>query len=221
MARLPSLGAARIAFESIANPASFHDDPTLAWGFDGHRLNLYRKIEPHAGFAILRRWGERIPRGAFVCTSNVDGQFQRAGFAEDRVVECHGTIHHMQCMVPCCSRIWPAAGFEPWIDEEACRLVGALPRCPQCGALARPNVLMFGDYGWLARRTDQQEARLRSWLASVVRPVIVEIGAGTTLSTIRRFSERHGPRVIRINAREPQIDPLRASAFSAARSRRS
>ncbi|MFL9993385.1 NAD-dependent deacetylase [Paraburkholderia sediminicola] len=205
----PALGTARIGFESMANPASFHDDPTLAWGFYGHRLKLYREIEPHAGFTILKRWGERIPRGAFVYTSNVDGQFQRAGFAEDRVVECHGTIHHMQCIEPCSSRIWPVAGFEPQVDEEACRLVGALPRCPECGALARPNVLMFGDYGWLARRTDQQEARLQPWLASVARPVIVEIGAGTTLSTIRQFSERHGPRVIRINAREPQIDPVK------------
>jgi NAD-dependent SIR2 family protein deacetylase len=61
----PALGVARIGFESMANPALFHDDPTLAWGFYGHRLKLYREIEPHVGFAILQRWGERMARGAF------------------------------------------------------------------------------------------------------------------------------------------------------------
>jgi NAD-dependent SIR2 family protein deacetylase len=203
----PTLGAAQIGFESIANPASFHEDPALAWGFYGHRLKLYREVVPHAGFAILQRWAQRMPHGAFVHTSNVDGQFQRAGFAEQIVSECHGSLHYMQCMLPCCSRIWPAAGFEPQVDEQACRLIGPLPRCPECGGIARPNVLMFYDAAWLSRRTDEQEARLQRWIASVGRLVTVELGAGTALPTIRRFSERHGPRVIRINLREPKIDP--------------
>src|SRR5260370_29347307 len=46
-------------FVSLANPRWFKTDPTLAWGFYGHRLNLYRRTEPHAGFGILRRWSER------------------------------------------------------------------------------------------------------------------------------------------------------------------
>jgi hypothetical protein len=70
-------------------------------------------------------------------------------------------------------------------------------------------VLMFYDAAWLSQRTDAQEERLHRWLGSVSRLVTVELGAGTTLPTIRRFSERHGPRVIRINVREPQIDPAK------------
>lgn len=205
----PALGAAQIGFESIANPASFSEDAALAWGFYGHRLKLYREVVPHEGFAILRRWGQRMPHGAFVRTSNVDGQFQRAGFAEQAVAECHGSLHYLQCALPCCSRIWSAVEFEPQIDETACRLLGPLPRCPECGGLARPNVLMFYDAAWLSRRTDLQEERLQRWLGSVDRMVTVELGAGTALPTIRRFSERHGPRVIRINVREPQIDPAK------------
>jgi len=203
----PALAAARRSFESMANPSAFDEDPTLAWGFYGHRLSLYREVEPHAGFAVLQRWAARMEHGGFVFTSNVDGQFQRAGFAANRVAECHGSIHSLQCTVPCCSRIWPATDFVPQVDEPACRLTGQLPRCPECGALARPNILMFWDTGWLSRRTDEQEARLQRWIPSVKRLVVVELGAGTALPTIRRFSERHGPRVIRINVREPQIDP--------------
>src|SRR5262245_53491765 len=88
-------------FAEMSNPHWFRADPKLAWGFFGHRLNLYRAAVPHAGFQILRHWGEARPLGSFVFTSNVDGQFQRAGFAAERVLECHGSIHFLQCAQPC------------------------------------------------------------------------------------------------------------------------
>src|SRR5262249_48989705 len=68
-------------FVSLANPRWFDEDPTLAWGFYGHRMEMYRQTSPHAGFEILRRWTAELRQGSFVFTSNVDGQFQRAGFA--------------------------------------------------------------------------------------------------------------------------------------------
>src|SRR3712207_5697228 len=42
----PALARAGIAFHEIANPASFETDPSLAWGFYGHRLALYRATVP-------------------------------------------------------------------------------------------------------------------------------------------------------------------------------
>jgi NAD-dependent SIR2 family protein deacetylase len=80
-------------FVSLANPRWFDRDPTLAWGFYGHRMKLYRQTTPHEGFTILRRWAGRVPRGEFVFTSNVDGQFERAGIDRGRIVlECGGTL---------------------------------------------------------------------------------------------------------------------------------
>ena len=119
----------------------------LAWGFYGHRLKLYRDTVPHEGFAILRRWADRMPRGAFVFTSNVDGQFQKAGFSEDQIHECHGSIHTLQCLDVCTSATWPAEDFRPQVNEQTSELENPMPRCPRCGALARPNILMFGDWG--------------------------------------------------------------------------
>ena len=62
-----------LSFIDMANPQGFADDPELAWGFYGHRLNLYRDTVPHQGFAILQRWAQRMIHGLFVFTSNVDG----------------------------------------------------------------------------------------------------------------------------------------------------
>src|SRR5207245_4255015 len=81
-----------LRFTALANPHWFATDPALAWGFYGHRLNLYRATEPHEGFRILQSWARRMKYGAFVFTSNVDGQFQRAGFSPERILEVHGSI---------------------------------------------------------------------------------------------------------------------------------
>ena len=96
----PALRHERFEFHEIASPHAFRARAPLAWGFYGHRLALYRATEPHAGFAILRRWIDAMPNGGFVLTSNVDGQFQKAGFDPARIVEIHGSIHAMQCLRP-------------------------------------------------------------------------------------------------------------------------
>ncbi len=201
----PALRHQGFSFEDIANPSGFVSIPRLSWGFYGHRLALYRATVPHAGFGILLKWASTMKHGAFVFTSNVDGQFQKAGFDAERIAECHGTIHRLQCVDACTDDAWSADDFAPIVNEASCLLESEMPRCPRCGGLARPNILMFGDWNWVAKYTDRQESCLANWLESVEQLVVVEIGAGRALPTVRRFSERHGPRVIRINPREYTI----------------
>jgi NAD-dependent SIR2 family protein deacetylase len=205
----PALAAARFDFTSIASPAAFRAQPALAWGFYGHRLALYRRTVPHAGFDWVRQWGLRKPRGLFVFTSNVDGQFQRAGFDPARIHECHGSIHRLQCSRPCSDTLWDADSFAPDVDESRCLLTNAAPTCPRCGALARPNVLMFGDGAWVERRANEQAARLESWLDSVQHPVVIEIGAGTAIPSVRYFGEQVARRfeagLVRINPRDGAV----------------
>jgi NAD-dependent SIR2 family protein deacetylase len=209
----PVIARLGLSFEEMANPRWFARDPHLAWAFYGHRLNLYRATKPHAGFALLRQWAERMPAGWFVFTSNVDGQFQRAGFDPQRILECHGSIHHWQCMTPCCGTIWEAGDTPLVVDEETFRTQDPLPHCPRCGAVARPNLLMFGDGSWLPERTEAQEARLSAWLDDLEgnrpRLLVVEIGAGMAIPTVRHFSEnmaqRFNGRLVRINPREPEV----------------
>jgi NAD-dependent SIR2 family protein deacetylase len=200
-------------FASMANPRWFRSDPALAWGFYGHRMNLYRGTRPHEGFAILRKWARRMDRGAFVVTSNVDGHFQHAGFDADRVAEWHGSIHWMQCTRACGVGIFPADSFEVHVDETTFRAALPLPACPACSALARPNILMFGDFEWDGGRSSEQSERFEAWLqdvsASGTPPAIVECGAGQAIPTIRHICEQAarltGGRLIRINPRECDV----------------
>ena len=205
----PALGRDQVDFYRIACPEAFRTQPKRAWGFYGHRLNLYRTTQQHDGFQILKRWGDDMLHGCAVFTSNVDGQFQKAGFDQAVIEECHGSIHYLQCLVPCCNAIWSTDGLEPMVDAEQCLLLNAIPTCPHCGGMARPNVMMFNDWEWLEHRQAQQAARLERWLSVVSRPVVVEIGAGTAIPSVRRFSQRiiheFGGRLVRINPRECSV----------------
>lgn len=202
-----------LSFSELADPRWFATDPELAWGFYGHRLGLYRRTVPHEGFAVLRRIAAAMPKSARVFTSNVDGQFQRAGFGETDVVECHGAIDFVQCLRGCGVGVVRYEGEAPDVDETSFRARAPLPRCARCGALLRPNVLMFGDFDWEGTRTEAQEQRLDAWLSKLraarAALVVLECGAGSAIPTVRLLGERlarsMGAELVRINPREPEV----------------
>jgi NAD-dependent SIR2 family protein deacetylase len=194
----------------MANPRWFEDEPTLAWAFYGHRLNLYRETIPHEGFKKLLELGESKAGGYFVFTSNVDGQFQKAGFDDNKIVEVHGSIEHFQCSQNCTNQIWKDSGTYIEIEDDTFRAISELPTCLNCTEVARPNILMFGDWGFISERTDIQSMRLQQWLDKAkeqdYKIVILEFGAGLAVPTIRYFGEnvisRYNAKLIRINPRD-------------------
>ena len=193
------------SFYDLANPKWFASKPAQAWGFYGHRLKLYRETIPHEGFQILRKWARAKNDNCFVFTSNVDGHFQRAGFDEQQVVECHGSIHYLQCSQPCSPHVWSAKIYEPVIDESTMLAADPLPACERCGAMARPNILMFGDWNWVADRTHRQLAGYEPWLKNLSeRNVTLEFGAGTAVPTVRHEASRASGTLVRVNPREPE-----------------
>lgn len=199
-----------LSFVEVADPVHFAEDPELAWGFYGHRLGLYRETVPHEGFSILHRWARRMPLGARVFTSNVDGQFQAAGFAPEHVAECHGSIHRLQCLEPCTDDVWSAADISVRVDPATTRAEPPLPACRNCGGTARPNILMFGDWSWVAGDAQPRLDALQAWRRSLraARLVVVELGAGTAVPTVRRHAELASAAsgaLIRINPREPEV----------------
>ena len=200
------------SFVDMANPEWFDKNPKLAWAFYGHRLNLYRETVPHEGFKLLKELVES-KKDYFIFTSNVDGQFQKAGFPEEKIYECHGSIHHMQCTT-CATPIYLADEVKVEVEMEKFEALN-IPLCPRCNEVARPNILMFGDYGWNFTRSSEQSQRLDEFKADVYEKkqklVVIEIGAGTHIPTVRHESEYTASEmpntfVIRINPRDYDID---------------
>lgn len=216
----PPLKERGLTLPAMSTPHWFETDPAFAWGFFGHRMKLYNSVSPHDGFAILKRWGEAMPNGCFVFTSNVDGHFQRAGFSEEQVEECHGSLRFMQCCrhsgdTRCPKRfeIWPSSGVHLEVDEATLHAKKPLPSCPGCNQMARPNVLMFDDFYWVPYRTNEQSQLFVHFTRKIYESgepfVVVEIGAGQAVPTVRFTSERlvrkPGGVLIRINPREPEV----------------
>ena len=111
----------------------------------------------------------------------------------------------MQCSRSCTEHIWEADRFVPEINEEHCLLKSALPKCIFCREVARPNILMFNDFNWLANRKYEQQMRFRNWRSHVSNPVVIEIGAGTAIPSVRMFGQGQGVPLIRINPRESGV----------------
>ncbi|MCP5213334.1 MAG: NAD-dependent deacetylase [Hahellaceae bacterium] len=194
----PALGKSKISFAAMANPGWFELNPRQAWGFYGHRLNMYREAQPHAGFELLKYW-VASKRDYMIYTSNVDGQFQKSGFPEMKVVECHGSIHHLQCTLPCSTDIWTATELDLVIDSETVKLISPIPRCPNCGRYARPNICMFNDEKWISDRTSEQEELMGEFIRGTKNLVSIEIGAGIYIASVRQQMGNYGSKLIRIN----------------------
>jgi NAD-dependent SIR2 family protein deacetylase len=205
----PLLNGQRIDVLSMCNPDWFRNDPEFAWGFYGHRLNLYRTTAPHGGFAILKKWSDRAARGSFVYTSNIDAHFQVSGFAPHRIYEVHGSLRWMQCMAECGIGLFSSDQTTIEVDESNLHARRPLPTCRACGALARPNIVLYGDDGFDSTRADDQFFHLKRWVNTLKdrRVVVIECGAGMTIPTVRDFCEdtarNLGATLVRINTSEP------------------
>ena len=150
-------------------------------------------------------------------TSNVDGHFQRSGFDPQQILECHGSLNHLQCLSGCGQEIWSAEHCKIKVDDSTLRAAHPLPSCPTCGNLARPNVLMFGDWGWDSSRASEQQRWQQRWLINKTnsKMVVIEIGAGKAIPTVRMHCEgmldEEKSRLIRINPRESETPAGNAS----------
>lgn len=152
----------------------------------------------------------------FVLTSNIDDQFIKAGFSEDRVFAPQGSIAHFQCSVPCCRRIWDgeadyrriAAHTDP--AAFACREED-LPRCPHCGAPAIQNAR--GPVAFIPDEVMRNRAPFEAFMARAAagRTVFLELGVGyNSPGMIRHPFQRltwlwPGARLIRMNRDHPAV----------------
>ncbi|MFQ9509949.1 MAG: SIR2 family NAD-dependent protein deacylase [Lachnospiraceae bacterium] len=93
----------------------------------------------------------------FVLTTNVDHQFQLAGFDKKRLFYTQGDYGLFQCSKPCCQKTWDNedAVREMLVAQKDMRIPSELiPRCPVCGAPMtvnlRSDMTFVQDEGWYA-----------------------------------------------------------------------
>ena len=78
------------------------ENPELAWGFKANFYNIMNNLEPHEGYYhLLKNLNNKYDY--FVCTSNVDGYFFRAGYDSNKIYEVHGSVNNLQCMDKNCN----------------------------------------------------------------------------------------------------------------------
>lgn len=117
-----------------ASLRAFQADPEKVWRFYAPRIEMLTGAEPneaHRALAELERRG--LVSG--LVTQNIDLLHERAGSRE--VVEVHGSIRTATC---------PACRCVHGLDEVIA-LVEAqgTPRCRECGAVVKPDVVFFGE----------------------------------------------------------------------------
>jgi NAD-dependent deacetylase len=123
--------------EDLATPQAFERDPRLVWEWYGWRRELVAKCAPNAAHHALAAAAHA--RSHFrIVTQNVDGlHCAAAGEQRAMPLELHGSLYRVRCTACGARRDDRSA-----IDATS---VDALPRCAACGALARPDVVWFGE----------------------------------------------------------------------------
>jgi len=142
----------------------------------------------------------------FSLTSNVDAHFWNpkvgAKFLPSEVSEIHGDVEYWQCANSKCDQLrWKLPsdyGFN--VDKNTMRAAEeSWLKCPTCGSLARPNILMFNDNTY---ENPDDQWKWRRWRDSILKLrdhrdadglttniVVLEMGAGCRVPSIRNMSE--------------------------------
>lgn len=195
---------------NIMTPRFIKENPIYMWKRFARGRKREKFYPPHSGYYILLRWIQEFQLPYFAITSNVDSMFQKAGFAEDNILEIHGSGFYQQCTTPCTQDIWEN---KPQFDPENPNIsLNDLPKCPYCQELARPNVLIFRDKTFVPTRVTQQKENLASFIErhQDKKAVIFEIGAGKQIKTIRRYTNKFlkefNAVAIRINPHDSEIE---------------
>lgn len=120
-----------VPIEVALSGAMMRRDPAVTWKHIAQIERSCRSAGPNEGHAALA-WMEDHYARFWVLTQNVDGLHATAGTRN--LIEIHGNVHRLIC-TGCGERTRVAsyAGME------------IPPRCRTCGALVRPEVVLFGE----------------------------------------------------------------------------
>jgi NAD-dependent deacetylase len=115
--------------EALSGP-TFRRQPEIGWHHIAQLERAVRGAMPSAAHGLIAALEQRYE--VVVLTQNVDGLHRAAG--STRVIDIHGDCHELLC-TRCTHR-------ETRTDYEG---LAVPPRCPSCGAIVRPDVVLFEE----------------------------------------------------------------------------
>jgi NAD-dependent deacetylase len=177
--------------EELATPEAFARDPRTVWEWYDWRRSIIGVCAPNPGHFVLARWEKRFP-GFVLITQNIDGLHRRAGSA--KLLELHGNIWEMRCT---------AEGTVTENHDSPLREIP--PRCHDCGAPLRPNVVWFGEP--LPSETLQE-----AYAASASCDLMFVVGTSAFVQpagSLPLLAGERGARIVEIN---PDVTPLTEAA---------
>jgi NAD-dependent deacetylase len=124
--------------EKLSNLHHYMNDPEVrVASWQARLVHPAWTAEPNAGHLALAEL-ERRGRLDTLVTQNIDGLHQKAGSSPERVVEIHGTVREVVCMV-CDER----APMERALERV--RAGEADPPCRSCGGILKSATISFGQ----------------------------------------------------------------------------
>jgi NAD-dependent deacetylase len=156
------------------------------------------KVQPNAGHFALAELEGRIAQFTLI-TQNVDGLHQQAG--SKSVLEIHGSIWKLRCTA--CKR--------EWVDQSTSLTLP--PHC-ECGALARPGVVWFGETLPAAIWAAAQGAAVSCDVLLVAGTSAVVYPAAGLIP----FAQSAGAKVIEVNVEPTPVSGLVDCALTGAAS---
>lgn len=73
---------------------------------------------------------------SWIMTQNIDMLHRKAG--SRNIIELHGTAATLSC-TECFRKVDSLPYLRPFVEE------GTMPRCPECGGVLKPDVILFGE----------------------------------------------------------------------------
>ena len=172
----PPFKAKGLEAQDLASPWAFHNVLPHAWAFYEWRRRNARENTPHEGYHILNEWIEDRFEDAFIHTTNTDGYHLISGAPADRVKEVHGSMWRLQCLATCTRDFWDEPRV-PLCDLDYDTMEASnFPTCPNCGGIARPHILMFGDWDYVGH--EEQDRNFSRFLKGGVDLVILVGSSG-------------------------------------------
>ncbi len=119
----------------VASLLTFRTNPALFFRWFHPLASQIFNARPNPAHLALAEL-EQKGRLQAIITQNIDMLHHKAG--SRRVIEMHGTLRTLSCTQ--CYRQQSSESCLPAFVEK-----GELPHCPTCGAILKPDVILFGE----------------------------------------------------------------------------